>query len=54
MKGKSDPYAKICVGDVTFKSSVIKENLNPGWNELYEVCSRNGTFGFPEVRLKEL
>ncbi|KAK2914947.1 hypothetical protein Q8A73_005541 [Channa argus] len=37
VKGKSDPYAKISVGEVTFKSNVIKENLNPVWNEMYEV-----------------
>uniref|UniRef100_A0AAR2JI63 Extended synaptotagmin-like protein 1a n=1 Tax=Pygocentrus nattereri TaxID=42514 RepID=A0AAR2JI63_PYGNA len=38
VKGKSDPYVKIRVGGLTFKSRVIKENLNPVWNELYEVC----------------
>lgn len=37
VKGKSDPYVKINVGEVTFKSHVIKENLNPTWNEMYEV-----------------
>ncbi len=37
MKGKSDPYVKIRVGGLSFKSQVIKENLNPIWNELYEV-----------------
>ncbi|KAK5872293.1 hypothetical protein PBY51_013008 [Eleginops maclovinus] len=40
MKGKSDPYAKISVGDISFKSNVIKENLNPVWNEMYEVVLR--------------
>lgn len=40
VKGKSDPYVKINIGGVTFKSHVIKENLNPTWNEMYEV---NGT-----------
>uniref|UniRef100_A0A3Q2R157 Extended synaptotagmin 1 n=1 Tax=Fundulus heteroclitus TaxID=8078 RepID=A0A3Q2R157_FUNHE len=39
-KGKSDPYAKISVGDVVFKSAVVTENLNPVWNELYEVVLR--------------
>lgn len=38
VKGKSDPYVKIRVGGMAFKSQVIKENLNPIWNELYEVC----------------
>ncbi|XP_076840376.1 extended synaptotagmin-1 [Brachyhypopomus gauderio] len=37
VKGKSDPYVKVRVGGLTFKSQVIKENLNPVWNELYEV-----------------
>uniref|UniRef100_A0A7N8X1J7 Extended synaptotagmin-like protein 1b n=1 Tax=Mastacembelus armatus TaxID=205130 RepID=A0A7N8X1J7_9TELE len=41
VKGRSDPYAKISVGEATFKSNVIKENLNPVWNEMYEV-SRGG------------
>ncbi|CAN9512254.1 unnamed protein product [Ophioblennius macclurei] len=40
VKGKSDPYAKLKVGEVTFKSNVIKENLNPIWNEMYEVVFR--------------
>uniref|UniRef100_A0AAR2KEI3 Extended synaptotagmin-like protein 1b n=1 Tax=Pygocentrus nattereri TaxID=42514 RepID=A0AAR2KEI3_PYGNA len=37
VKGKSDPYVTINVGGSTFKSHVIKENLNPTWNEMYEV-----------------
>ncbi|XP_066527383.1 extended synaptotagmin-1 [Hoplias malabaricus] len=37
VKGKSDPYVKIRVGGMAYKSRVIKENLNPVWNELYEV-----------------
>ncbi|XP_062255886.1 extended synaptotagmin-1 [Platichthys flesus] len=40
VKGKSDPYAKISVGDSAFKSNVIKENLNPVWSEMYEVVLR--------------
>uniref|UniRef100_A0AAY4DAZ7 Extended synaptotagmin-like protein 1a n=1 Tax=Denticeps clupeoides TaxID=299321 RepID=A0AAY4DAZ7_9TELE len=31
---KSDPYVKVRVGGMTFKSHVIKENLNPTWNEM--------------------
>ncbi|CAL1608478.1 unnamed protein product [Knipowitschia caucasica] len=38
--GKSDPYAKITVGQTEFKSSVVKENLSPVWNEMYEVVLR--------------
>ncbi|TDH10585.1 hypothetical protein EPR50_G00076540 [Perca flavescens] len=37
VKGKSDPYVKIRVAGITFRSHTIKENLNPMWNELYEV-----------------
>lgn len=37
VKGKSDPYVKINVGGETFTSHVIKANLNPTWNEMYEV-----------------
>ncbi|XP_051996700.1 extended synaptotagmin-1-like [Xyrauchen texanus] len=40
VKGKSDPYVKIHIGDTTFKSHVIKENLNPIWNEMYEMILR--------------
>lgn len=39
VKGKSDPYAKIRIGKFEFKSHVIKEDLNPVWNEMYEVCT---------------
>uniref|UniRef100_A0A673L553 Extended synaptotagmin-like protein 1b n=1 Tax=Sinocyclocheilus rhinocerous TaxID=307959 RepID=A0A673L553_9TELE len=39
VKGKSDPYVKIHIGDTVFKSHVIKENLNPTWNEMYEVST---------------
>lgn len=39
VKGKSDPYVKIRVAGITFRSHTIKENLNPIWNELYEVIS---------------
>ena len=39
VKGKSDPYAKISVGEVLFKSDVVKSNLSPVWNEMYEVSS---------------
>ncbi|XP_041806701.1 extended synaptotagmin-3 isoform X2 [Chelmon rostratus] len=36
VKGKSDPYATLRVGNRHFKSKTIKENLNPRWNEVYE------------------
>uniref|UniRef100_A0A3B5Q5R1 Extended synaptotagmin 2 n=1 Tax=Xiphophorus maculatus TaxID=8083 RepID=A0A3B5Q5R1_XIPMA len=36
IKGKSDPYGVIQLGTQEVKSKVIKENLNPRWNEVYE------------------
>ncbi|XP_045693734.1 extended synaptotagmin-2 isoform X2 [Phyllostomus hastatus] len=36
VKGKSDPYGVIRVGSQIFQSKVIKENLSPRWNEVYE------------------
>lgn len=37
VKGKSDPYATVRVGNRHFKTKTIKENLHPRWNEVYEV-----------------
>lgn len=39
VKGKSDPYVKINIGGETFTSQVVKSNLNPTWNEMYEVIN---------------
>lgn len=36
VKGKSDPYATLRVGNRHFQSKTIKENLHPKWNEVYE------------------
>ncbi|XP_052595142.1 extended synaptotagmin-2 isoform X1 [Peromyscus californicus insignis] len=36
VKGKSDPYGIIRVGNQIFQSKIIKENLSPKWNEVYE------------------
>ncbi|XP_076156305.1 extended synaptotagmin-2 isoform X2 [Alosa pseudoharengus] len=36
IKGKSDPYGVIQVANQLFQSRVIKETLNPRWNEVYE------------------
>eukprot|EP00062_Callorhinchus_milii_P024119 gi/632983699/ref/XP_007908775.1/ PREDICTED: extended synaptotagmin-1 [Callorhinchus milii] len=41
VKGKSDPYIKIRAGPQSFRSKTIKENLNPKWNELYEVIANH-------------
>lgn len=37
VKGKSDPYATLRVGNRCFKSKTIKQNLYPKWDEVYEV-----------------
>ncbi|XP_070770340.1 extended synaptotagmin-3 [Enoplosus armatus] len=36
VKGKSDPYATLRVGDRSVKSKTVKENLHPTWKEVYE------------------
>uniref|UniRef100_A0A8D2ZQZ5 Extended synaptotagmin-3 n=1 Tax=Scophthalmus maximus TaxID=52904 RepID=A0A8D2ZQZ5_SCOMX len=36
VKGKSDPYATLRVGNRHFTSRTIKENLHPKWNEVFE------------------
>uniref|UniRef100_A0A8C2Z2P9 Extended synaptotagmin 1 n=1 Tax=Cyclopterus lumpus TaxID=8103 RepID=A0A8C2Z2P9_CYCLU len=46
VKGKSDPYVKINIGGVEFMSNVIKENLNPVWNEMYEVFNHLVFYSF--------
>lgn len=37
VKGKSDPYVKLKLAGRSFRSRVIKEDLNPRWNEVFEV-----------------
>ncbi|XP_014851559.1 PREDICTED: extended synaptotagmin-3-like isoform X2 [Poecilia mexicana] len=36
VKGKSDPYVTLRVGNRHFKTKTIKESLAPKWNEVYE------------------
>ncbi|KAL0966008.1 hypothetical protein UPYG_G00289480 [Umbra pygmaea] len=36
IKGKSDPYGIIRLGNEQFRSKVIKDNLNPKWNQVFE------------------
>ncbi|KAL2081152.1 hypothetical protein ACEWY4_023005 [Coilia grayii] len=36
VKGKSDPYAKLQVGNAHFQSKTIEKNLNPRWDEIFE------------------
>lgn len=49
VKGKSDPYATLRVGNRQFKSKTIKENLHPQWNEVYEV-ERSRSIPLPSLR----
>ncbi|XP_035270936.1 extended synaptotagmin-2-A isoform X1 [Anguilla anguilla] len=37
IKGKSDPYGVIQLGNQLFQSKTIKATINPKWNEVYEV-----------------
>ncbi|XP_072511099.1 extended synaptotagmin-1 [Notamacropus eugenii] len=37
VKGKSDPYVKLRVSGKSFRSRVVREELNPRWNEVFEV-----------------
>uniref|UniRef100_A0A8C5BMS3 Extended synaptotagmin-like protein 2a n=1 Tax=Gadus morhua TaxID=8049 RepID=A0A8C5BMS3_GADMO len=37
IKGKSDPYCVVMMGNKEFKSKVVHETVHPKWNEVYEV-----------------
>lgn len=37
VKGKSDPYVKLKLAGRSFRSRVVREDLNPRWNEVFEV-----------------
>ncbi|KAM4556096.1 extended synaptotagmin-2-B isoform 2-T2 [Fundulus diaphanus] len=43
IKGKSDPYGTILLGTQQFKTKVIKENLNPKWNAVFEFLIYDNT-----------
>ncbi|XP_034997991.2 extended synaptotagmin-2-A isoform X3 [Hippoglossus stenolepis] len=36
IKGKSDPYGVVQIGNQLFQSKTVKECLHPKWNEVYE------------------
>lgn len=40
VKGKSDPYGVIKIGTDLYQSKVIRDTVNPKWNEVYEVSFR--------------
>ncbi|KAM6152979.1 extended synaptotagmin-1 isoform 1-T1 [Erethizon dorsatum] len=37
VKGKSDPYVKLKLAGRSFRSRVVREDLSPRWNEVFEV-----------------
>ncbi|XP_036310464.1 extended synaptotagmin-1 [Pipistrellus kuhlii] len=37
VKGKSDPYVKLKLAGRSLRSRVVREDLNPRWNEVFEV-----------------
>ncbi|XP_038607996.1 extended synaptotagmin-1 [Tachyglossus aculeatus] len=37
VRGKSDPYVKLRVGGLSFRTRVVREELSPRWNEVFEV-----------------
>lgn len=37
IRGKSDPYAFLRVGLVQLRSKTVQRDLNPIWNEIFEV-----------------
>lgn len=39
IKGKSDPYGVLQIGNQLFHSKTVKESLHPKWNEVFEVGS---------------
>lgn len=45
VKGKSDPYAVLKVGNQHFQTKTIQKTLNPRWNEVYEVMA-NACFAY--------
>ncbi|KAK2859569.1 hypothetical protein Q5P01_004189 [Channa striata] len=51
IKGKSDPYGILQVGNQMFQSKTIKESLNPKWNEVYEALVHEHSGQHLEIEL---
>lgn len=47
--GKSDPYAKVSIGLQHCRSRTVYKNLNPTWNEVFEVRFSSTSFRSPGV-----
>ena len=37
LNGKADPYVKVNLRNAKYKTSVVKENLNPSWNNTFHM-----------------
>ncbi|XP_057680662.1 extended synaptotagmin-2 isoform X2 [Corythoichthys intestinalis] len=51
IKGKSDPYGILQIGNQLFQSKTIKESLHPKWNEVYEALVYEHTGQHLEIEL---
>ncbi|KAK3513700.1 hypothetical protein QTP70_028907 [Hemibagrus guttatus] len=51
IKGKSDPYGVIKIGNQLFQSKVIKDCLHPKWNEVYEALVYDNSAQSLEIEL---
>ncbi|XP_067341995.1 extended synaptotagmin-2 isoform X2 [Channa argus] len=51
IKGKSDPYGILQIGNQMFQSKTIKESLNPKWNEVYEALVHEHSGQHLEIEL---
>lgn len=45
IQGKSDPYTKVSIGLQNSWSRTVSKNLNPTWNEVFEVRVSWATLG---------
>uniref|UniRef100_A0A6Q2XHV1 Extended synaptotagmin-like protein 2b n=1 Tax=Esox lucius TaxID=8010 RepID=A0A6Q2XHV1_ESOLU len=51
IKGKSDPYGVLQIGNQLFQSKTIKESLHPKWNEVYEALVHEHSGQHLEIEL---
>uniref|UniRef100_A0A8C5C7D0 Extended synaptotagmin-like protein 2a n=1 Tax=Gadus morhua TaxID=8049 RepID=A0A8C5C7D0_GADMO len=54
IKGKSDPYCVVMMGNKEFKSKVVHETVHPKWNEVYEVLVYDHTVKQLEIEWFDL
>ncbi|KAJ8010224.1 hypothetical protein DPEC_G00072780 [Dallia pectoralis] len=51
IKGKSDPYGILQIGNQLYQSKTIKESLHPKWNEVYEALVHEHSGQHLEIEL---